>query len=124
MPKILVVDDNRPSRELISDILRFMGIEVAEAPDGVSGLRAARAMKPDLVILDLAMPGMDGFAVLQQLRADPDCAATPVLAVTANATPGSRGKALLAGFNDFITKPLRSADFRRRVEACLNGPGT
>jgi CheY-like chemotaxis protein len=121
MPKVLVVDDNRPSRELISDILRPMGLEVAEAADGTSGLRAARMMKPDLVILDLAMPGMDGFAVLQELRTDPDCAATPVLAVTANATPGGLARARLAGFTDFMTKPLRIAELRRRVEACLNG---
>jgi CheY-like chemotaxis protein len=121
MRRVLIVDDNQPSRELISDILRFMDIEVAEAPDGISGLRTARAIKPDLVILDLAMPGIDGFGVLEQLRADPDCAGMPVLAVTANATPGTRAKALLAGFTDFLTKPLRSADLRRQVEACLNG---
>ncbi len=121
MPKVLVVDDNRPSRELICDIVRLMGIEASAASDGISGLKAARAIKPDLVILDLSMPGMDGFEVLQQLRADPESAATPVLAVTANATPRSRTNALLAGFSDFITKPLRTADLRRRVEACLNG---
>lgn len=120
MPKVLVVDDNRPSRE-ICDILRLMGMEASAASDGISGLSAARTIKPDLVILDLTMPGMDGFEVLQQLRADPESAATPVLAVTANATPRSRTNALLAGFSDFITKPLRSADLRRRVEACLNG---
>lgn len=121
MPKVLVVDDNQPSRELICDVLRLMGMEASAASDGISGLEAARAIKPDLVILDLTMPGMDGFAVLQQLRADPESAATPVLAVTANATARNRTNALLAGFSDFITKPLRTVDLRRRVEACLNG---
>ncbi len=121
MPKILVVDDNRPSRELIVDILRPLGFEVSEAPDGPSGLRAARALRPDLVLLDLTMPGMDGFAVLRELRSDPDCANIPVMAVTANAMPGERARALLAGFTDFITKPLRSADLRQRVEAFLSG---
>ncbi len=123
MRKVLVVDDNRPSRELIADILQPLGIEVAEAPDGVSGLMAVRAVKPDLVILDLAMPDLDGFAVLNALKRDPEYAATPVLAVTADAAPGVRPKALRAGFTDFMTKPLRSAELRRRVEACLNGSG-
>ena len=119
---MLVVDDNRPSRELIVDILRPLSLEVAEAPDGTTALAAARDMRPDLVILDLTMPGMDGFAVLHELRHDPDCARTPVLAVTANAMPGERSKALEAGFSDFLTKPVRSAELRKRVEAFLNGP--
>ena len=120
MRKVLVVDDNRPSRELIVDILRPLCLEVAQAPDGTTALAAARIMRPDLVILDLTMPEMDGFAVLNELRHDPDCARTPVLAVTANAMPGERSKALKAGFSDFLTKPVRSAELRRRVEAFLN----
>lgn len=121
MPKILVVDDNGPSRELILDILRPLGFDLAEAADGAAGVAAARRLKPDLVILDLAMPGMDGFAALRELRADPDCGLVPVMAVTANAMPGGRSQALQAGFTDYVTKPLRSADLRRRVEACLHG---
>jgi CheY-like chemotaxis protein len=121
MHKVLVVDDNRLSRELIVDILRTLSLEVAEAPDGTTALAAARDMRPDLVLLDLAMPDMDGFAVLNALRRDPGCAGTPVVAVTANAMPGERSKALLAGFSDFLTKPLRSAELRQRVEAFLNG---
>ena len=121
MRKVLVVDDNRLSRELIVDILRPLSLEVAEAPDGTTALAAARDMRPDLVLLDLAMPDMDGFAVLNALRRDPECARTPVVAVTANAMPGERSKALLAGFSDFLTKPLRSAELRQRVEAFLNG---
>lgn len=122
MRKVLVVDDNQPSRELVVDILRPLGVELTEAPDGPSALAAARAMRPDLVILDIAMPGMDGFAVLQELRRDPAFGHIPVLAVTANAMPGERPRALLAGFTDFLTKPLRSAELRRRVEACLHEP--
>ena len=119
---MLVVDDNRPSRELIVDILRPLSLEVAEAPDGTTALAAARAMRPDLVILDIAMPDMDGFAVLNELRKDRDCAGVPVLAVTANAMAGERSKAMLAGFNDFLTKPVRSAELRRRVKTLLEGP--
>ena len=122
MRKVLVVDDNRPSRELIVDILRPLSLEVAEAPDGTTALAAARAMRPDLVILDIAMPDMDGFAVLNELRKDRDCAGVPVLAVTANAMAGERSKAMLAGFNDFLTKPVRSAELRRRVKTLLEGP--
>jgi CheY-like chemotaxis protein len=122
MRRVLVVDDNRPSRELIVDILRPLGLEVAEAQDGAAALAAARDMRPDLVLLDLAMPGMDGFAVLNELRRDPGCATTPVVAVTANAMPGERSKALLAGFSDFLTKPVRCAELRQRVEAFLDDP--
>jgi CheY-like chemotaxis protein len=121
MPKVLVVDDNRPSRELIVDILRPLSLEVTEAPDGTSALAAARDMKPDLVILDITMPDMDGFAVLNELRRDPDYGRTPFLAVTANAMPGERSKTLQAGFSDFLTKPVHSAELRQRVEALLNG---
>ena len=120
MRKVLVVDDNLPSRELIVDILRPLCLEMAEAPDGIAALAAARIMRPDLVILDITMPGMDGFAVLNELRHDPDFAGTPVLAVTANAMPGERAKALKAGFSDFLTKPVHIAELRRRVEAFLN----
>ena len=120
MRKVLVVDDNLPSRELIVDILRPLCLEVAEAPDGTTALAAARIMRPDLVILDITMPGMDGFEVLNELRHDPDFAGTPVLAVTANAMPGERAKALEAGFSDFLTKPVHIAELRRRVEAFLN----
>jgi len=120
MPKVLVVDDNRPSRELIVDILRPLSLDVAEAPDGTTALAAARCMRPDLVILDLTMPGMDGYAVLSELRSEPGFAGRPVLAVTANAMPGERSKALAAGFSDFLTKPVRSAELRGRVEAFLN----
>jgi CheY-like chemotaxis protein len=121
MRKVLVVDDNQPSRELVVDILRPLSLAVVEAPDGAAALAAARDMKPDLVILDLSMPDMDGFAVLDELRQDPDFAGTPVVALTANAMPGERSKALQAGFADFLTKPVRSAELRRRVEAFLEG---
>jgi CheY-like chemotaxis protein len=69
------------------------------------------------------MPDLDGFAVLDELRHDPACARMPVMAVTANAMPGERSKALLAGFSDFLTKPLHSAELRRRVEAFLSAAG-
>lgn len=121
MRSVLVVDDNRPSRELIVDILRPLSLRVAEAPDGTTALAAARDLRPDLILLDLSLPGMDGFAVLRELRHNPDCAGIPVLAVTANAMPEERSKALLAGFSDFLTKPVRSAELRRRVEALLDG---
>ncbi len=124
MPKVLVVDDNQPSRELIADILRPLCFEVAEVSESPKAMAAVRAMRPDLVILDLTMPEMDGFAVLRELRRDPNCAQMPVLAVTANAMPGQQSKALRAGFTDFLTKPVNCAELRRRVEALLNGSGT
>jgi len=119
MRKVLVVDDNRPSRELMVDILAPLDLEVVEAVDGGSALATASAVRPDLVILDITMPDMDGFAVVRRLRDDPALAGLPVLAVTANAMPGEREKALAGGFSDFLTKPVRSAEVRLRVEALL-----
>jgi len=122
MPKVLVVDDNRPSRELILDILRPLAIEVAEAPDGTTALAAARALHPSLVILDISLPDIDGFAVLRELRRHPESARTPVLALTANVMAGEPERALAAGFTDFLAKPVRSAELRRLVETLLNEP--
>jgi CheY-like chemotaxis protein len=120
MRKVLIVDDNRLSRELIVDILRPLRLEVVEAPDGVAALAAARSIKPDLVLLDLAMPGIDGYGVLSDLRRSPENVRMPVVAVTAHAMPGERARALAAGFSDFLTKPVGIVDLRRRVEALLN----
>ena len=122
MPIVLVVDDNRPSRELVVDVLEQLEVEVAEAPDGATALSSARAIRPDLVILDITMPDMDGFAVVRELRRDPLFANLPVLALTANAMPEEPARAMQAGFSDFLTKPVRSAELRRRVEALLRGP--
>jgi CheY-like chemotaxis protein len=119
MKKVLVVDDKASSRELIRTVLEKSGYMVAEAGDGVEALRIARDWKPDLIILDLHMPRMDGFAVIQEIRRDPELTTTPVMALTASAMQGDREMAFSAGFTAYIAKPIRLRMLRSEVERLL-----
>mgnify|MGYP001065134346 CR=1 FL=1 len=118
MRKILVVDDNLATRELLRHVLKA-SYEVLEAGHGQEALEKLAAEAPDLVLLDLEMPGLDGFAVLRRLREDARFGALPVVAVTARAMQGDRERALAAGFDGYITKPIDAAALRRQVEQML-----
>lgn len=122
MSRILVVDDNPVSRELVREVLEAPGREIVEASHGREALERARATLPDLVLLDIQLPVLDGFAVLREMRRDPKLARVPVVALTAFAMQGDRQKALEAGFDDYITKPVESAALRKRVQALLGAP--
>ena len=119
MKTVLVADDKATSRELVRTVLEKSGYTVAEASDGIEALRNARELKPDLIILDLHMPGMDGFGVIQEIRRDQELAATPVLALTASAMQGDRERALSAGFTGYIAKPIKLHVLRSEVERLL-----
>ncbi len=119
MKKILVADDNPASRELLRAVLKGPDREILEACHGGQALEIALREGPDLVLLDIEMPVIDGFGVLRRLRQDPRFAATPVVAVTAHAMQGTDESALRAGFTAFITKPIRAAEVRRQVAAML-----
>ena len=119
MKKILIADDRAPSRELIREILEMAGYQVAEAPDGARALEMARQLSPDLILLDIEMPFLNGFGVIEKLREDPRFAATPVVALTASAMQGDREKALQAGFTGYISKPVRLAALRAEVARLL-----
>lgn len=110
MPTILVADDNPDGRELLRDLLEAWGFQVLEARDGREALLNADKYSPDAILLDLQMPRLDGFGVLRHLREDRRLSATPTVAVTAFAQNSDRDKALQAGFDAFVTKPV---DFRR-----------
>jgi two-component system cell cycle response regulator DivK len=99
--------------------LEKTGYTVIEASDGVEAVRLARESNPDLIILDLHMPGLDGFNVIQELRRDPQFAATPIVALTASAMQGDRERALSVGFTGYITKPIRLSLLREEVERLL-----
>ncbi len=116
---VLVVDDNPNGRELVRTVLEKLGYQVHEAPDGRAGMEAAGRLRPDLIVLDLHMPGLTGFEVIALLRQSDDFAATPVLALTASAMMGDRERALAAGFTGYVTKPIRLADLRSEVERLL-----
>ena len=119
MKTVLIADDKATSRELVRTVLEKSGYTVAEASDGIEALRNARELKPDLIILDLHMPGMDGFGVIREIRRDRDLAATPVMALTASAMQGDRERALSAGFTGYIAKPIPLHVLRGEVERLL-----
>jgi CheY-like chemotaxis protein len=119
MKKVLIADDIETGRELIRTVLETSGYDVCEATDGIQALRYARELHPDLIILDLHMPGLDGYGVLAELRRDGKFAATPVMALTASAMQGDRQKALNAGFDSYVSKPIPLSQLRQEVERLL-----
>jgi CheY-like chemotaxis protein len=119
MKRILVVDDKMTSRELIRTVLENSGYAVSEAGDGVEAVRMAQQVQPDLILLDLQMPTLDGFGALEQLRGNPCFADLPIVAVTANAMQGDREKALAAGFTSYISKPVKLAVLRTELARLL-----
>lgn len=117
--KILVIEDNEQNRILMRQILKYQGYEVLEAADGAAGLAMAREHMPDLVLLDLQMPVMGGFAVIRELRKTPELSKLKVMAVTSFAMKGDREKALEAGFDEYVTKPIDTRKFVEIVKTIL-----
>jgi two-component system cell cycle response regulator DivK len=116
---ILIADDRASSRELLRIVLERAGYAVIEAEDGEAALKQARTGNPDLILLDLQMPRLDGYGVLAQLRIDPRFSKTPVLALTASAMTGDREKILAAGFTDYLSKPAGPELLREAVARLL-----
>ncbi len=110
MPKILLVEDNEMNRDMLSRRLAKKGFEVVIAVDGRSGLDMAASESPELILLDMSLPVMDGWEVARNLKADDSLKGIPVIALTAHAMAGDREKALEAGCDDYDTKPV---DFKR-----------
>ncbi len=119
MKRILIADDKATSRELIRTVLEDCGYEISEASDGIEALGLARAIDPDLVILDLHMPGIDGFGVLRELRLEDQFAMKPIMALTASAMQGDRELAMAAGFDSYVSKPIPLRALREEVENLL-----
>ena|SRR6266567_3669773 len=119
MKRVLIADDKATSRELIRTVLETCGHAISEASDGIEALRYAREFEPDLIILDLHMPGVDGFGVLAELRRDGKFAATPIMALTASAMQGDRERAIAAGFDSYVSKPIPLPALREEVERLL-----
>ena len=115
---ILVVEDKETNRKLARDVLQFKGYEVAEAVTAEEGLVMARERKPDLILMDIHLPGMDGVAALAQLRSDPETRDIPVVALTASAMPDEQDRILSAGFDGYETKPI---GVKRLQEAVIEG---
>lgn len=107
--KILVVEDTEDNRQILRDLLGMAGYEMVEAHDGAQGVAMAAEHRPDLILMDIQMPVMDGITATQQIRSDPRFNSLPIVAVTANALPEERLLCLESGMQDYLIKPLDSA---------------
>jgi two-component system, cell cycle response regulator DivK len=117
---ILIVEDNEKNLKLVRDVLQYKGYQTLEATTGEDGVRLAKARIPDLVLMDIQLPGMDGITALGELRADPATRAIPVMAVTASAMMHDRKKIMAAGFDAYQSKPIKVKEFIDAVREILD----
>ncbi len=119
---ILIVEDNEKNLKLVRDVLRFKGYRTLEATTAAAGLALAATERPDLVLMDIQLPDLDGIAALRRLRAAPDTAGIPVVALTALAMDGDRQRILAAGFDGYLVKPIAIREFPEQVrQYCARG---
>jgi len=119
MAKILLVEDNELNRDMLSRRLKRRGYEVTEAVDGKQGVERAQEQKPDLILMDMSLPVMDGWEATRTLKADDATKAIPVIALTAHAMQGDKEKALRAGCDDYDTKPVELKRLLAKMKALL-----
>jgi CheY-like chemotaxis protein len=128
MAKILLVEDNEMNRDMLSRRLERRGYQVVIAVDGQQGVDMARAEGPDLVLMDMSLPVLDGWEATRRLKAEASTRAIPVIALTAHAMAGDREKAMEAGCDDYDTKPIELPRLLGKIEELLGkagkGPGT
>jgi two-component system, cell cycle response regulator DivK len=120
---ILIIEDNPRNLKLARDILNHAGYETVEADNAEDGLALARARHPDLVLMDVQLPGMDGVQALSRLRSDPETCNIPVIALTAFAMKDDQERFLAAGFDRYVAKPLDIRESPRQVAAALAAAG-
>jgi two-component system, cell cycle response regulator DivK len=119
MAKILLVEDNEMNRDMLSRRLGRRGYHVVVAADGEQGIRLAKAEAPDLILMDMSLPVLDGWEATRQLKAAPETQCIPIIALTAHAMAGDREKALDAGCNDYDTKPIAFPRLLEKIQAFL-----
>ncbi len=119
-PTILLIEDNEQNRYLATYLLEQRGYQVVAAFDGPSGIDQASRIRPDAILLDIQLPGLDGYGVARALRRNPALHDTPIVAVTSYAMPGDREKALAAGCTGYIEKPIDPDTFVDTVASHLN----
>ena len=112
---ILIVEDNEKNLKLVRDLLQFKGFRTLEAETAEDGIRLAQAKQPDLILMDIQLPGTDGITALHQLRAEPRTAVIPVIALTAFAMKDDRQRFLDAGFDGYLDKPINVKTFPEQV---------
>ncbi len=119
MAKILLVEDNELNRDMLSRRLTRRGYTVVAAEDGEQGLALARSERPDLILMDMSLPGIDGWEATRRLRADPELAGARVIALTAHAMAGDRERAIEAGCDDYDTKPVEMERLLLKITTLL-----
>lgn len=117
--KILVVEDNEMNLDMLSRRLKRKGFEVVSATNGAVGVSMAKEHSPDLILMDISLPVMDGLQATRQLKAAPETQAIPIIALTAHAMAGDREKCLEAGCNDYATKPVEFPQLLAKIQAFL-----
>ena len=123
MSKILLVEDNEMNRDMLSRRLARRGYEVALAVDGEAGVAAAKSQAPDLILMDISLPVIDGLEATRRLKTDPATRAIPVIGLTAHAMAGDREKVMAAGCDDYDTKPVDLPRLLQKIEALLTATG-
>ena len=122
--RVLIVEDNFDNREIYAEILRFAGYEILEAENGARGVEKAQEHLPDIILMDLSMPLMDGWEAIAVLKGDARTASIPVLAVSAHVVMnGDYRRAEAAGFISYITKPVEPKEVLREVQSRIGPPG-
>ena len=119
MPKVLLVEDNEENRDALSRHLRRKGYEVLIAVDGRGGVDVARVEAPDLILMDMSLPILDGWQATRQLKAAPETRGIPIIALTSHAMAGDRERALETGCDDYDTKPIELPRLLAKIEAAL-----
>jgi two-component system cell cycle response regulator DivK len=122
MSLVLIVEDNEKNLKLVRDVLQVKGYETIEAMTGEDGVTLARERKPDLILMDIQLPGMSGIEALKALQADPATARIPVIAVTASVMQQDRKHITEAGFDAYLSKPLDLREFLATVKKILETP--
>jgi two-component system cell cycle response regulator DivK len=119
MTKVLVAEDNPVNRELLRELLENRGYDVVEACDGQEALKMIEETQPDILLLDIGMPMLDGYAVARKIRENPELTPLPILAITAYAMQGDREKILHSGFDGYLSKPINAHALADELERLL-----
>ena len=124
MARILLAEDNEMNRDMLSRRLTRRGYDVTIAVDGQQAVDMAAADPPDLILMDMSLPILDGWEATQRIKGDPKTHSIPIIALTAHAMQGDRDKALQAGCDDYDTKPVELKRLLAKIQGCLGEPGT
>jgi two-component system cell cycle response regulator DivK len=120
MPRILLIEDNPMSRDMLTRRLEKRGYQIVTAADGSEGIAVAAKQLPDVILMDMSLPGLDGWETTRELRSRPDTKQIPVIALTAHALAGDRERSLDAGCDEYETKPIELSTLVQKIESLLS----